>query len=269
MFDTFRPQADMRSDMPVIDPAAPNRTAPPSTIAFAFQRRENPCGSQCSSCAMRRLCIAASLTDAEAERLDTVITTWRTVAKGDVLLRAGDPFRNLYMVRSGSFKSVTSHASGREHITAFFLPGDTLGLDGICQEYLESDVMALEDSTVCVVPFALLETLCREVKGLQKQFHRMLSAEIVREAELLLLVGSMPAEQRIAAFLLNISRRLRARGFSPTDFTLRMTREDIGNYLGMKLETVSRTFSRFQREGLIRVQGKRIILLDPEALDLL
>jgi CRP/FNR family transcriptional regulator len=224
--------------------------------------------AQCSSCMLRHICMASSLDDTDVARLNSVVWNWKMVKQGHALYRAGDPFQSIYALRSGSLKTVLSHPSGREYVSGFFLPGETLGLDGIATEVHTCDAIALEDSAVCVIPFHLLEALCREVRSLQQQVHRMMSAEIVRETGQMMLLGNLTAEQRVAAFLLNISRRLQRRGYSPTCFTLRMTREDIGSYLGMTLETASRTLSRFQQEGLIRVQGKQIELLDLEALDL-
>ncbi|TPQ30084.1 helix-turn-helix domain-containing protein [Cupriavidus pinatubonensis] len=223
--------------------------------------------AHCSACALRHICLASSLDEKEAARLRGVVLNWRTVRQGRVLYRAGDPFHSVYALRSGSFKTVLSHQSGREYVSGFFLPGETLGLDGIATEQHTCDAVALEDSAVCVIPFHLLESLCREVKPLQQHVHKMLSAEIVRETGQRMLLGNLTAEQRVAAYLLEISARFERRGYSATDFTLRMTREEIGSYLGLTLETVSRTLSRFQQEGMIRVHGKQITLCDLEAFD--
>lgn len=243
-------------------------TAPTPTHAVLAVHKTLTPTAQCSSCALRHICMASSLGDADVLRLHDVVRNWRMVKQGQALYRAGDPFQSIYVLRSGSFKTVLSHENGREYVSGFFLPGETVGLDGIATDVHTCDAIALEDSAVCVIPFHLLETLCREVKSLQQHVHRLLSAEIVRETGQMMLLGNLSAEQRVASFLLSISDRLRRRGYSSTAFTLRMTREDIGSYLGMTLETVSRTLSRFQQEGLIRVRGKQIELLDPEALDL-
>ncbi|WP_416047449.1 helix-turn-helix domain-containing protein [Cupriavidus basilensis] len=220
-----------------------------------------------SESAMRAICMGGNLNDAERIRLETVIHNWRMVRRGEALYRAGDAFQSIYTLRSGSFKTVVAHQNGCEQVSGFFLTGETLGLDGICTERHACDAIALEDSAVCVIPFHLLEALCREVRSLQQHVHRMLSSEIVRESGVMLLLASLCADQRVAAFLLNISARQQARGYSHRELTLRMTREEIGSYLGMKLETVSRTLSRFQRDGLIDVHGKRVTLIDLEALD--
>ncbi|WP_416048433.1 fumarate/nitrate reduction transcriptional regulator Fnr [Cupriavidus basilensis] len=236
----------------------PLEPTPPATVSHK---------ANCSSCAMRAICMGGSLNDADRSRLDAVIHNWRMVRRGEALYRAGDTFQSIYALRSGSFKTVLAHQNGCEQVSGFFLTGETLGLDGICTEHHACDAIALEDSAVCVIPFHLLEALCREMRSLQQHVHRMLSSEIVRESGVMLLLASLCAEQRVAAFLLNISARQHARGYSRRDLALRMTREEIGSYLGMKLETVSRTLSRFQRDGLIEVKGKRVTLLDLDALD--
>ncbi|VVE36171.1 Transcriptional activator protein Anr [Pandoraea eparura] len=222
--------------------------------------------SQCGTCVLRHLCVASTLNDNEAARLKSVVRTWRMVRQGHALYRAGDAFQSLYAVRSGSFKTVAQHSLGRQYVSGFSLPGDLLGLDGIVAESHPCDAFALEDSAVCVIPFQSLEVLCRELSPLQQHVHRLMSAEIVRETAQMVMLGSMTADQRVAAFLLNLSSRFALRGYSPREFTLRMTREDMGSHLGMKLETVSRSLSRFQRRGLILVSGKRITLLNREAL---
>jgi len=221
---------------------------------------------RCAHCSLRPLCLAAGLDDDDLPQLGSVIGQWRMVHRGDYLFRVGHRFQCLYTLRSGSFKTVAGHEEGVEHVTAYLLPGDMLGLGAISGEHYDCDAIALEDSTVCVIPFSPLELLCRDMRGVQRQLHKLLSQEIVRESRQTTLLSGMPSERRVAAFLLNISRRLRARGYAAHAFTLRMTREEIGSYLGIKLETVSRTFSRFQREGLIRVDGKRIEIFDLDAL---
>ncbi|WQD84610.1 fumarate/nitrate reduction transcriptional regulator Fnr [Cupriavidus oxalaticus] len=239
---------------------------PPRPVAASRPAAANA-GARCANCMMRHICMAASLEADDVEQLDRVMQGWRTVRQGEKLFRAGDPFRSLYAVRAGSFKTVVTSERGKEHISGFYMAGDAIGMDGICEETHTSDAIALEDSVVCVIPYHLLEALCRELKPLQRQFHKMLSAEIVREANQMMLLGNMSAEQRVATFLLSISARHRERGYSATSFVLRMTREDIGSYLGVTLETVSRTLSKFQQEGLLAVQGKSLDLLNLDALD--
>jgi CRP/FNR family transcriptional regulator len=165
-------------------------------------------------------------------------------------------------VRSGFFKTSVLLEDGRDQVTGFYMGGELIGMDGIGTEKHTCDAVALEDSEVCVIPFARLEDLSREVYALQHHFHKVMSREIVRDHGVMMLLGSMRAEERLAAFLVNLSQRFTARGYSPSEFYLRMTREEIGSYLGLKLETVSRVFSRFQDEGLVSVQQKHIRIIE-------
>jgi CRP/FNR family transcriptional regulator len=198
-----------------------------------------------------------------------MVATKRPVSRGDTLFRAGDAFQSLYAVRTGFFKTCVSSEDGRDQVTGFQMAGELLGLDGIGTEKHTCDAVALEDSQVCVIPYFQLEDLSREFTDLQRQFHKIMSREIVRDHGVMLLLGSMRAEERLAAFLLNLTQRLRTRGFSATSLVLRMTREEIGSYLGLKLETVSRTFSKFQDDGILEVKQRQIRVLDPTALQAL
>jgi CRP/FNR family transcriptional regulator, anaerobic regulatory protein len=229
---------------------------------------KRPTSARCSGCSMRAVCMPADLTTAELAKLDSVICATRPVRRGDALYRANDAFQSIYAVRVGSFKTIVMHRDGREQVTGFQIAGEALGLDGICTGRHNADAIALEDSVVCVIPFAQLESVCREIHSMQHHVHQIMSGEIVRESSLMMLLGTMSAEQRVAAFLLNLSKRFKALGYSAAEFHLRMTREEIGCYLGMKLETVSRMFSRFQRERLVETHGKQIRIVDPEGLAL-
>jgi CRP/FNR family transcriptional regulator len=220
----------------------------------------------CSSCSLRELCLPMGLSRAEIEHLDQLVYTRRRVKRGENLYRAGDGFNSLYAVRSGFFKSNVILEDGRDQVTGFHMPGEILGLDGIGTERHTCNALALEDGEVCVIPFARLEEVSREVRNLQHQFHKVMSREIVRDQGVMMLLGTMRAEERLAAFLLNLSQRFVARGYSPSEFHLRMTREEIGSYLGLKLETVSRIFSKFQEQGLISVQQKHIRILNTDGL---
>ena len=220
----------------------------------------------CATCSMRSACMPQALSDQKLTRFDSIVSATRLIKRGDSLYRANDPFVSIYAIRAGSFKTVVMHRDGREQVTGFHLAGEVLGLDGVCTEHHGSDAIAIEDSSVCIIPYALLESMCGESKRLQQQVLRMMSGEIVRESSLMMLLGTMSAEQRVAAFLLNLSSRMKARGYSAAEFNLRMTREEIGSYLGMKLETVSRMFSKFQREGLVQTHGKQIRIVDLDAL---
>ncbi|WP_407945277.1 fumarate/nitrate reduction transcriptional regulator Fnr [Paraburkholderia antibiotica] len=223
-------------------------------------------GSRCSTCSMRAACMPSDLSASEFAKLDAVICTTRPIRRGETLYRSGDTFQSIYAVRAGSFKTVVMHRDGREHVTGFQIAGDALGLDGIGSGKQNCDAIALEDSVVCIIPFAQLEAICREMKPMQHHIYQMMSSEIVRESNQMMLLGTMTAEQRVATFLLNLSKRFKARGFSAVEFHLRMTREEIGCYLGMKLETVSRMFSKFQRERLLDANGKTIRIVDAQGL---
>jgi CRP/FNR family transcriptional regulator len=222
--------------------------------------------ARCSSCALRGVCLPADLSPAELERIDALIGATRPVRRGEALFRAHDEFQSLYAVRTGSFKTGIMHRDGHEQITGFHIPGDPLGLDGISSGLQSCEAVALEDSTVCVIPFNQLEAVCGESRRMQRHLYHLLSAEIVRESGLMMLLGTMTAEQRLASFLLDLAASFRLRGYSGAQFNLKMSRDEIGSFLGIKLETVSRMFSRFQREGLVKTQGKQIQILDAEKL---
>jgi len=220
----------------------------------------------CSSCNLRELCLPIGLSKPDLERLDGMVALRKSVPRGRALFRGGEPFRSLYAVRTGFFKTCVTSPDGRDQVTGFQMAGELLGLDGIGTERHHCDAVALEDSQVCVIPFAELEELSREFTDLQRQFHKIMSREIVRDQGVMLLLGGMRAEERLAGFLLNLTQRLKARGFSSSELLLRMTREEIGSYLGLKLETVSRTFSRFQEDGLLEVKQRAIRILDEDSL---
>lgn len=223
----------------------------------------------CSSCGLRELCLPVGFSDQEMARLDGLVARKLKVARGEPLYRSGQPFDAVFAVRTGFFKTRTTSEDGREHVTGFQMAGDLLGLDGISSDLHTCDAVALEDSQVCVIPYANLERLSDQLPELRRQFHRIMGREIVRDHGVMLLLGSMRAEERLAVFLLNLSRRLEARGFSPTSLILRMTREEVGTYLGLKLETVSRCFSKFHDEGLLTVRHRHINIVDPRALQAL
>jgi len=220
----------------------------------------------CSQCNLRELCLPYGLSEADLARLDQLVGARRKVKRGHHLYRAGDPFEAIYAIKMGFFKTDILLEDGRDQVTGFQMAGEILGMDGIGTEVHTCNSIALEDSEICVIPFAQLERLSRQVQALQRHFHKVMSREIVRDHGVMMLLGTMRAEERLAAFLLNLSQRFTARGYSPQEFHLRMTREEIGSYLGLKLETVSRAFSRFQDEGLISVHQKHIHILDSGGL---
>ena len=206
------------------------------------------------------------LSDDQLKRLDEVVPVRRKVKRGGTLFRNGEPFTSLFAIRTGFFKTCVATEDGRDQVTGFQMAGEIIGLDGIVSDRHTCDAMALEDAEVCVMPFENIEELSREVKALQHHVHKIMSREIVREHGVMLLLGSMRAEERLAAFLLNLVQRLHARGFSQSELVLRMTREEIGSYLGLKLETVSRTFSKFVEEGIVEVKQRHVRIIDATAL---
>ena len=216
----------------------------------------------CSNCNLRELCLPVDLSAEEMQLVDDLSRLKRGYARGDYLYRSGDKFQSLYAIHSGSFKTQVLHEDGREQVTGFQMAGEIIGLDAICTDHHTCDAVAMESSEVCELPFNKLETLSRKLPSLQRHLHKIMSREIVRDQGIMLLLGSMRAEERLAAFLLNLSQRFAARGYSPTQFQLRMSRQEIGSYLGLKLETVSRAFSNFQDSGLINVKARSVELLD-------
>ena len=220
----------------------------------------------CSTCSLRELCLPVGLMPNEFSQLDAVIRQSRRLKKGEFLFRAGEPFTSLFAIRAGFFKTTVASQDGRDQVTGFFMSGELIGMDGICSHTHSCDAVALEDSEVCELPFGHIEELGQNIPSLQTHFFRLLSREIVRDQGVRLLLGNMRAEERLAAFLLNLSNRLYSRGFAANDFILRMSREEIGSYLGLKLETVSRTLSKFHHDGLIKVEHKHIKILEPQAL---
>src|SRR6187402_837711 len=208
-------------------------------IALMKHPTPSPHQVACSNCNLRDLCVPWGLAEDGLDRIDAQVDSRRNVVRGEALFHSGEVFSAMYAVRTGHFKTRVLTQDGREQITGFQMAGELLGLDGISTSTYACDAVALEDSQVCVIDYARLEDLAREFPELQRQFHRILSREIVRDHGVMLLLGRMSAEERLAAFMLNLTARLRARGFSASALVLRMTREEIGTYLGLRLETVS------------------------------
>ena len=238
-------------------PSTPSRPPPPpdtltSTDAARF--------------ALAELLPTQGAGEAEMGQLERLVTMRIQVPRGAALFRTGEHFEAVYAIRSGFFKTRMILEDGREHVTGFQMAGEYLGLEGFGMDCHACDAVALEDSEVCVIPRGGLERLSREMKGVQRQFHRVMGREIVRDHRIMMLLGSRRGEERLAAFLINLAERFEARGLSSTLLMLRMTREEIGTYLGLKLETVSRYFSKFQDDGLLTVNHRRIELLDKSRL---
>lgn len=220
----------------------------------------------CSNCNLRELCLPLGLSLKDIEHLEELVSTRKRIKRGEALYRAGDKFDALYAIRLGFLKSAVMSSDGREQVTSFHMSGDIVGLDGLASMIYSSDLIALEDTEVCILPFERLEELSQNMPAMGLHFQRMLSKEIVRQNGVMLLLGSMHAEERLAAFILNLSQRFEQRGYSRSEFVLRMTRAEIGSYLGLKLETVSRVLSRFSHDNLIVVNQKHVQIMDFEGL---
>lgn len=222
--------------------------------------------ASCSACSMHQLCLPMGLGESEINRLDEIIGRRRKIPKDGLLYRIDDTFTNLYAIRLGHFKTFQLTPNGEQQITGFQMAGELLGMDAISTDRHHCDAVALEDSEVCEIPFTRLEELFGSIPTLLHHFHRMMSQEITREQNVMLLLGNMRAEQRFAAFLVNLSSRYAARGYSSTNFQLRMSREEIGNYLGLTIESISRLLSRFKKQSLLRVSNREIEILEPVSL---
>ncbi|AXQ15879.1 transcriptional regulator FNR [Shewanella algae] len=221
----------------------------------------------CHDCSMGTLCIPFTLNTNELDQLDNIIERKKPIQKGEQLFKSGDPLKSLYAIRSGTIKSYTITEQGDEQITGFHLAGDVIGFDGIHAQSHQSFAQALETSMVCEIPFNTLDELSGTMPKLRQQIMRLMSNEIMSDQGMILLLSKKNAEERLAAFISNLAARFGSRGFSPREFRLTMTRGDIGNYLGLTVETISRLLGRFQKAGLIEVKGKYITILDLEELD--
>jgi CRP/FNR family transcriptional regulator len=220
----------------------------------------------CKECSLHQLCLPSSINGSDLEKLDNIIERKRPLKRNEHLFQVGSNFSSIYVVRSGSLKTYSPTVDGQEQVTGFHLPGELLGLDAIGKGQHPCAAKAMETTSVCEVPFENLEHLSQELPSLQHQLLRLMSKEIFDDQELMLLLGKKTAEARLSAFLLSISLRFKQRGFSACEFYLSMSRNDIANYLGLAVETVSRMFTRFQEDGIITAERKHIVINDRTAL---
>jgi CRP/FNR family transcriptional regulator len=220
----------------------------------------------CSNCRLSQICLPIALETADIEKLDSIIQRGRPLQKGEHVYRQNDTFKAVYAVRSGTLKSYSTSDSGEEQVTAFHFPGEILGLDGIGKNRYLSSAVALDTAAICEIPFELLGDLSIRIPSLQRHFLQLMSREIGEDQQLITMLSKSSAEQRVAALLLSISARNVRRKLSATAFRLSMSRSDIGNYLGLTVETVSRIFSRFQKTGLIKADGKEVAIIDAARL---
>jgi CRP/FNR family transcriptional regulator len=250
---------------------APNAIAPVIPLPLGRNGQAAPAARAkpgCAACAMRRVCVTSELGSAGLDKFEDHLHSKRRIKAGDRLYRSGDLATSLYTVRSGFIMTSTVARDGREQVTGFHVLGDVIGIDMIGGGRHSSDAVALEDTEVCELALSSVETLADEIPEVRRRLYRLIGDQFHYERESMLLLGTMRAEERVASFLLNLGRRYESRGFSAKRFVLRMTRADIGSYLGLRLETVSRLFSRFQAEGLLHVENKSIEILNPEGLNL-
>ncbi|MDH2435106.1 fumarate/nitrate reduction transcriptional regulator Fnr [Pokkaliibacter sp. MBI-7] len=222
--------------------------------------------AHCQHCSLNSLCLPLSLSFTEMDRLDGIIDKSRPLKKGEHLFRQGDNFSSVFAVRAGAIKTYTVTDEGEEQITGFYLPSELLGLSGIHESQYPVSAKVLETTTVCEIPFEKLDTLSGQLPELRKNLLRTMSKEIREEQQMMLLLSKKNADERVGTFLVRLSQRFKLRGFSATHFRLPMSRNEIGNYLGLAVETVSRIFTRFQKNELIAVEGKDIRVIDLSGL---
>jgi len=229
-----------------------------------------PCAQEyqphCNNCRLSSICLPFALEATEVDELDEIIQRTKPLQKGQHLYRESDRFESVYAVRSGTLKAYQTTDDGREQVTGFYFPGEIVGMDGIANNAHASSARALETAAICEIPFASLEKLSATIPHLQRHFFQLMSREIAEDQQLITLLSKSSADERVAALLLSISARNARRRLSPTQFRLSMSRVDIGNYLGLTVETVSRVFSRMQKLEVLQVENKEIEILDLEAL---
>lgn len=220
----------------------------------------------CSNCNVRDICMPVGASPDLLKKLDELVYVRRRLKSGTILYHTGSHFHALFAVKSGFVKTENLHDDGRVQISGFYMAGEIFGFDGIATDEHMCTSVALEDSEICIIPLDRIEHIGHELEQLQHHFYKLMSREIVRDHTIMMLLGSMHGEERLAAFMLNLSQRFQLRGYSPYNLVLRMKREEIGSYLGMKVETVSRIFSKFQEQGLLEVHQKNIRILNIEGL---
>lgn len=222
--------------------------------------------ANCADCRLAGICLPISLQVEDIDKLDSIIQRGRPVQKKEHIYHTGDAFKSVYAVRSGAVKTVKVTEDGIEQITGFHLPGELIGMDGLATNVHSNSAIALETSAICEIPFSRLEELSAKIPNLQRRFFQLMSKEIAEEQQLITMLSKNSAEERIAALLISISVRQQNRGLSSKEFYLPMSRSDIGNYLGLTIETVSRVFTRMNKSGIIQLDKKHIRINDIDAL---
>ncbi|HEY9034660.1 MAG TPA: fumarate/nitrate reduction transcriptional regulator Fnr [Pseudomonadales bacterium] len=223
----------------------------------------------CNECRLGKICLPVALNANDIVRLDEIVKRGRITQKGEHIYRTNDPFHAVFAIRSGYVKTYRITDDGEEQITGFYFPGEVFGMDGINKHKYTNSAKALESTAICEIPFARFQELTSQLPSLQMHFFQLMSQEITTDQQLITMLSKKTAEQRVATLLLTISARNAHRSQSATAFRLAMSRTDIGNYLGLTVETVSRTLSRFSKMDLIDLDQKEVRLLDVEGLRVL
>lgn len=221
----------------------------------------------CNDCGIHGLCSEVNGSEVDLSLPETIVKNRRMVERGELLYRTNEPVCSIYAIRTGSVKTYVLTTDGRMQITGFHIPGELLGLGALAARCFTTEAMALETTMLCEVPIEVLEVYSRQIPSVREQMLKILSREIIDNQELMLLLGKKNAEERLATFLLNISKRFRRRNYSGTDFNLSMSRSDIGNYLGITEETVCRVFTRFQNDGLLTAERRQVQLIELNKLN--
>ena len=220
----------------------------------------------CSNCSLHELCLPRGLSIENLEKLDHVIKGSRPIQKNNHIFRSNEEFQAFYAVRSGSVKAYILNEAGEEQIIGFYFPGEILGFDAVEEHKHNCSAITLETTSVCSIPYNKINEVSAKLPELHDQILRLMSREISKENKLLLSINKRSAEERIATFLISLSSRFANLGYSSKEFNLPMSRQDIGNYLGLTIETVSRLFTKFQKSGLVKIDKKSICLEDLPAL---
>lgn len=220
----------------------------------------------CGQCSLRQICLPAGIGRDDVARLDRAVKRRRDVPRGEHLFRTGSALANLYVAREGTFKTLVFNEEGQQQVIGFHLPGELIGLDGLGDGRHRCDAIALEAANVCEVPLASLEDIASQVPGLQRQLLRIMGRSMGRDQDHLEMMSRRQATDRVLLFLHSLSERYAALGRDGQQFALPMTREEIASYLGLVIETVSRSFTRLQDDGVIAVRGRQLKLLSTERI---
>lgn len=223
----------------------------------------------CTSCPTRRVCLPRDLNATDLRKFDESVKLRKNVKKGDVVISAGTTFHSIFIIRTGSFKTFLNNENGHGHLTGFLMAGNSMGFDGIGKSKYSSDATALEDSSVCVMPFPEIESLSRKIPIFQHRFLQVMSNEILRENENSIIFPQMRADQKVANFIYDLLAKLKFRGFSEKELNLKMTRLEIGQHLGLSLETISRSFSKLAKQEVLTINGRHVTIIDKPSLELI